>query len=103
MTPVNAKRQVAMFAAEGEGPYAGVVLNRPVDQVFSYRVPKAMQERLKVGARVRVPLGRGNTPAVGYCVRIEPALEEGIEPGRVKDVLDVMDDPPLIDGAMLEL
>src|SRR4051812_36066790 len=103
MNPVNAKRQSALFSAEADGPYAGVVLNRPVEQVFSYRVPKGMEGRLKVGARVRVPLGRGNSPAIGYCVRIEPELEDGIEPGRVKDILDVLDAPPLIDDAMLEL
>ncbi|MDB5352630.1 MAG: primosomal protein [Planctomycetota bacterium] len=103
MTPVNAKRQAAMFATEADGPYAGIVLNRPVDQVFSYRVPKSMQGRLKVGARVRVPLGRGNTPAVGYCVTIGVDPEDGVEPDRVKDILEVMDDPPLIDAPMLEL
>jgi primosomal protein N' (replication factor Y) len=62
-----------------------------------------MAPRLKVGTRVRVPLGRGNNPAVGYCVKIDADLDDGLEPGRIKDVLDVMDDPPLIDASMLDL
>src|SRR5207302_4827020 len=40
-------------------------------------------------------------PAIGYCVRVDEAAE--VDPARVKDVIDVLDDPPLIDGAMLEL
>ena len=103
MSAVNQERQSALFAAEAAGPVAGVVLNRPVDQVFSYRVPEAMVDRLAVGARVRVPLGRGNSPAVGYCVRIDPDLGDGVDPGRVKDLLEVLDAPPLIDAAMLDL
>lgn len=97
------QRQSALFAVSDDGPFAGVVLNRPVDGVFSYRIPKEMVERLHPGARVRVPLGKGNTPTTAYCVQIDRELGEGVEPGRVKDLLDVLDDPPLIDDSMLEL
>src|SRR5690606_15672011 len=113
MSAVNGKgerRQAGLFGAEagGEGPYVGVVLNRPVDQVWTYRVPGRLRDRIAVGARVRVPLGRGNSPAVAYCVRLDdepPAGADGrpLDPGRVKDVLDVLDEPPLIDAAMLKL
>ncbi len=54
-------------------------------------------------ARVRVPLGKGNQPAVGYCVHIDDTLPAGVAPDRVKDLLDLLDDPPLIDATMLEL
>ena len=101
MSAVNGKQQAALFAHEVDGPFAGVVFNRPVDRVFSYRIPPRLRGRLTPGQRVRVPLGRGNTPAIGYCVGIEPRAE--VEPGRVKDVLEVLDDPPLIDAAMLDL
>ncbi|HEX8202196.1 MAG TPA: primosomal protein N', partial [Isosphaeraceae bacterium] len=101
MSDVNGKRQAALFAAEAEGPFAGVVFNRPLDAVFSYRIPPRWRSKLQPGQRVLVPLGKGNAPAVGYCVRIEETAE--VEPGRIKDVLDVLDDPPLIDPAMLEL
>ena len=104
-------RQAALFehgAEEGarpavavEGPFAGVVFNRPVDQVFSYRITAGLRAKVVPGQRVRVPLGRGNTPSVGYCVRVEDSAE--VDPRKVKDVIDVLDDPPLIDGAMLDL
>jgi primosomal protein N' (replication factor Y) len=104
MSLVNGKRQAAWFGAEGDtGPYAGIVFNRPIDQVFTYRVPPRLAGTIGPGQRVRVPLGRGNKPAVGYCVRVDDALPEGVEPARVKDLIEVLDDPPLIDRAMLEL
>jgi primosomal protein N' (replication factor Y) len=89
-----------------DGPFAGVVVNRPVDTVFTYRVPARLVERVRPGARVRVPLGRGNTPSIGYCVRLDDRPPDELptaEPGRFKDLIDVLDDLPLIDAAMLEL
>lgn len=109
MSLVNGKgdRQAAWFGVDDGGPagggFVGVVLNRPVDQVFTYRLPERLRGLTVPGARVRVPLGRGNTPAVGYCVRLDDAPGPDVDPGRVKDVIEVLDDPPLIDAAMLDL
>ena len=103
MGPVNGKRQVALFDEAAVGPFAGVVLNRPVEAILSYRVPERFRASIRPGVRVRIPLGRGNTAEVGYCVRVDEAPPDDVEPGRIKDVLDVLDDPPLIDAGMLEL
>jgi primosomal protein N' (replication factor Y) len=112
MSAVNGKRQSAWFGIEPdagggaggcEGPFAGVVFNRPLEQVLTYRVPAWLRSLIRPGQRVRVPLGKGNKAVVGYCVRVDPELPEGVEPGRVKEVLELLDTPPLIDAAMLEL
>jgi primosomal protein N' (replication factor Y) (superfamily II helicase) len=107
MSLVNGKRQVAWFGAEAapeaDGPFAGVAFNRPIDQVFTYRIPARLRDAVRPGQRVRVPLGRKNEPAIGYCVRVDAGAPEDLAPGRVKDVLEALDDPPLIDGAMLAL
>src|SRR3954447_1737137 len=105
----DTRRQAALFEHEAEppppvaveGPFAGVVFNRPVDQVFSYRIPAGLRARVVPGQRVKVPLGRGNTPSVGYCVRVDDSAE--VDPRRVKDVIEALDAPPLIDGPMLDL
>jgi primosomal protein N' (replication factor Y) len=84
-----------------EGPFAGVVFNRPLDQVYSYRIPERLRRSVVPGQRVSVSLGRGKTPTVGYCVRVDETAT--LDPAKVKDVLDALDDPPLIDATMLEL
>jgi primosomal protein N' (replication factor Y) len=93
--------QGALFAVEAEGPFAGVVFNRPMDQVYSYAIPGRLRASIRVGQRVRVPLGRSNQPVTAYVVSIEPTAK--VDPGKVKEVLEVLDDPPLIDGVMLDL
>src|SRR4051812_1272210 len=109
MSLVNGKgrRQAAWFGVESPseagGPFAGVVFNRPIDQVFSYRVPARLADAVRPGQRVRVPLGRRNEPAIGYCVRVEADAPDGLDPDRVKEVIEALDAPPLIDAAMLDL
>lgn len=103
MGVVNGNHQSVLFDAEGppDGPFAGVVFNRPLDQVFTYRIPPELVSRLRVGARVKVPLGRGNNAAVGYCVEVHDDFNPDLK--RIKDVVEVIDDPPLIDQSMLDL
>jgi primosomal protein N' (replication factor Y) len=109
MSSVNGKQQGAWFGVDevplraAGGPFAGVVFNRPLDTAYSYRVPAGLVHAICPGQRVRVPLGRGDTATVGYCVSLSDRAPEGLEPGRVKDVLEALDDPPLIDAPMLEL
>lgn len=111
MSIVNGNRQGAWFGLEAEinafaprdGRFIGVVFNRPIDQVFTYRVPARLDSVIAPGQRVRVPLGRGNTPTIGYCVSVQPTLPEGVDLVRVKEVVEVLDNPPLIDANMLVL
>ena len=101
--PDIAMKQAGLFATERDGPFAAVALNRPLETLLSYRIPERFRGRLQPGARVAVPLGKGNKPAIGYCVRIDDELEGDFDRSRIKDLADVLDDRPLIDAAMLEL
>ena len=103
MSLVNSKDQSVLFDVEGEpeGPFAGIVFNRPLDQVFTYRIPPQLVPILKPGARVKVSLGRSNQSVIGYCVGVSDQSDGNTR--RLKDVLEVLDDPPLIDARMLEL
>ena len=56
-----AAREVAV------GPFAGVALEQGIDRVLDYQVPKAFQSAIKVGQRVRVPLGSGGH--ISYVAR----------------------------------
>jgi primosomal protein N' (replication factor Y) len=102
-TPARRARPAALFADDAADAYAEVVLNRPLDTILTYRLPPALAASVRPGARVRVPLGKGNTPTVAYCVGRLDHPPDDLDPARVKDVLELLDDPPLIDASMLEL
>jgi len=94
---------IADDAALASGTFVGVVFNRPIDQVLTYRVPGPLTRIIQPGQRVRVPLGRGDRLSVGYCVRVDAQLPAGFDPARIKDVIEVLDPVPLIDAKMLDL
>ncbi len=103
------RRQATLFeGAEMEiprprGPYAGVVFNRPIEQVLTYRIPSRFKRLVQPGQRVKAPLGKGDRPAVGYCVRIDSQPPPELDLSKIKDLLEVVDPLPLIDGKMLAL
>jgi len=79
--------------------FAEVIFNRPLPRPFSYAVPEHLVGRLQPGQRVLVPLGRGNRPALGYCVGIGETPPER----TVKPILHLVDEEPLLTPALLKL
>src|SRR5438045_1302687 len=73
------------------GLFADVVFDRPLDHAFTYAVGDDLRAAVAVGKRVRVPFGRGDRAAVGYCVR----LTETPPPRAVKELVAVLDDEAL--------
>jgi len=94
---------VASESAPESGGFAGVVFNRPIEQVWTYRVPNRLRRLIQPGQRVRVPLGKGDRPVVGYCVCVDSEPPGALDLKRIKDVVELLDSPPLIDKKMLEL
>ena len=86
-----------------EGSFVGVVVNRPIEQVLTYWAPSRPGRTVCPGQRLRVPLGRGNRLTIGYCVSVDAAPPEGLDPRKLKEVVEVLDPVPLIDAKMLEL
>jgi primosomal protein N' (replication factor Y) len=67
---------------------AEIAVVAPLDKVLSYAIPSAMAAQVRIGSRVRVPLGRRHV--VGYVMG-------WIEPGDapLKAILEVIDPHPL--------
>jgi primosomal protein N' (replication factor Y) len=97
--------QRELFATEARAPeqaaglFAEVVFDRPLDHAFTYAVGDHLRDRIAVGKRVRAPFGRGDKATVGYCVR----LGEEAPPRAVKELVDVLDDQPLLTDNLLRL
>jgi primosomal protein N' (replication factor Y) (superfamily II helicase) len=79
---------------------ATLVLATGPEQEFDYLVPDELRPGLEVGQRVRVPLGRGDRPVVGYCVRLE-YRPVGQRP--LKAIREVVDEQTLLSPAMIRL
>lgn len=83
--------------------YADVALPVKVDQTFTYRLPKAMQDVAQVGARIVVPFGR--KLVTGYIVGVRSSLKEGshLDDLEIKDAEELIDIVPLIAPDVLHL
>ena len=74
-----------------------VAVPLPLQDVYTYEVPEALAEILRPGARVAVPFGRRSL--VGYAV----GFPESTTVAKLKPIDRVLDDPPLLTPALLEL
>ncbi|MEP6788984.1 MAG: primosomal protein N', partial [Acidobacteriota bacterium] len=83
--------------------YVEVVLPVPLRRAFTYSVPTAMRGTIKLGARLMLPFGRRNLTGyvVGLHIELPPDVE--IDESKIKDVIEVLDDEPLITPEILKL
>ncbi len=77
--------------------YCDVALPRPVRSTFVYRLPAELAEAARPGMRVLVPFRRRRMVGCIDRIRSETELE------RVRPVLDLLDDTPLLPDRLLEL
>ncbi|WP_372371301.1 primosomal protein N' [Candidatus Uabimicrobium sp. HlEnr_7] len=77
--------------------YAQIALPLPLKQLFSYNIPNDCL--LEVGMRVKVPFGRRTQ--IGICVETLAQLENNSF--RIKNILEVIDEKPVVDSIMLKL
>lgn len=78
-----------------------VVFNdtRSTDQLFSYRVPATLTDRIAAGMRVQIPFGRGDRPCIGIVIR---TIEQE-DPRATKDIVEILDETPLLPPEMMDL
>jgi len=79
------------------------VTHSDVDRLFHYIVPAEIEYVLKVGMRVRVPFGMGNKVIIGYVMELTEDLPPDIPVGKLKAIVGVMDDFPVLTGETLAL
>ena len=79
--------------------FADIILPLPLDGVFTYSVPQSLEEQVKRGVRVLVPLGRNKT-YVGIISEVHDKKPEGYQ---TKDILQVLDSSPILLDAQLHL
>ncbi|HEX6638106.1 MAG TPA: primosomal protein N', partial [Steroidobacteraceae bacterium] len=75
-----------------------IALDTPLRRLFDYLAPKE-RPAPKIGARVRVPFGRQRL--IG--VVIAQASSSDLPAEKLKAVLDVIDEEPVLDERVMEL
>ncbi|MBQ3045785.1 MAG: primosomal protein N' [Clostridia bacterium] len=82
--------------------YAKVAVESTVftfDKAFDYEIPAELESTAQKGCRVTVPFGNGNKKRIGIIFDITDKTESK----RIKKVIDVLDEEPLLSNEMLGL
>ena len=72
--------------------YADIILPLPLDGLFTYSIPAALEKRTVQGVRVLVPFGKSKR-YIGIVAKVHCDKPEGY---AVKDIVLVMDDKPMV-------
>ncbi len=83
--------------------FVEVALPLPLRQTFTYRIPAGIAPLIGIGARLTVPFR--SRQLTGYCVALHTELgaEFSFDPAALKDVLELVDEEPLITEEILKL
>ena len=80
---------------------AQVAVPLPIPTIFSYGVPEHLLPRAVPGVRVTVPFR--NTEITGYLVGTDSQIEDSTSPKKLKSILAILDDQPVLSSGMLQL
>ena len=83
--------------------YAKLIIDNKaskLDKLFTYILGEELLDIAEIGMRVMVPFGRGNKIIKGLIVEIADETQENY---RFKNIIDVLDDKPIISKALINL
>ncbi len=72
-----------------------------IDRPFDYRIPDGLLSRILPGMRVMVPFGAGNRRTEGVVLSLHTI--ENAEERKLKDVLTILDETPVLDPKAIRL
>ncbi len=81
--------------------FVGIALdkvNNQADRIYTYFVPDHLVDKAKIGARVTVPFGRGNTVREGIILTVDGEETQGVKP-----VLSVVDGDSVVGKSLLDV
>jgi primosomal protein N' (replication factor Y) len=85
---------------QGECRVAKVVFAEQPHGPLDYLVPDGLSQEVRLGVRVKVPLGRGNREMLGYVIAVDLVRQSA---DAFKPIAAVLDPEPLCTPKLLEL
>jgi len=90
---------VELFEKSDETLFAALLLPVPIPRLFTYRVPRNLQERILVGQRAIVQFGdRKILTGIIFSINNEPPTDH-----EAKYILEILDDFPVVTPPQLKL
>ncbi len=84
--------------------FVQLILNnnsKSIDQFFTYGVPKDLEDIVEIGKRVKVNFGNNKHMIDALIVSIHCSCQ--IPPSKIKPIIDVLDDMPVVSEEMIKL
>ncbi|MBR6403615.1 MAG: primosomal protein N' [Eubacterium sp.] len=84
--------------------YADIIIDisqSNVDRPFRYRIPRELEESVKVGSAVKVPFGNGNRLRTGYVIGL--ANEPNFDIDKIKDIQNVSNTSLDVESRLIQL
>lgn len=84
--------------------FVQVILNnnsKSTDQLFTYGVPKELENSVQAGKRVKVSFGRNKHMIDALIVSVDCSCN--FPEGKIKPIIDVLDDLPVVSDEMIKL
>lgn len=72
---------------------------KAVDNIFEYKVPKELEDNIKIGIRVNIPFGKMSLE--GFVINIKNSTN--YEESKIKDIISIIDNEPVLNEEMLKL
>lgn len=84
--------------------YADIIVDishENLDKTYQYAIPDSLADKVKVGALVKVPFGRGNRFIKGYVVGLSEI--PNWDPARIKPIAEVEENGLIIESQLIQL
>ena len=82
-------------------PYAEVAIACPLNRLFTYRIPAALEENVKEGMRLVVPFR--NKQVIGICLGKTGQLPKGFSEKTLKEIASIKEESPIFSESMVAL
>ena len=77
--------------------FARIIIPSPVKEPLTYGVPDNLRHLVTIGMRVLIPLGKRKVSGIVFELVPDSALH------RIKDIIAVLDEEPIVDEPLLTL